>query len=72
MCYMIVGCTILKSSSENEYRDMISAAFEVTWLVRVLEELDVSNLKSVNLYCNNQSAIHITKNHVFHERTYFS
>ena len=48
---------------------MASAAAEVTWVVRLLEELGVSNLKPVELYCDNQSALHIAKNLVFHERT---
>lgn len=60
--------TISKSSAESEYRAMASAAAEVTW-VRLLEELGVSNLKPVTLNCDNQSALHIAKNPVFHERT---
>lgn len=48
---------------------MASAASEVTWTVRLLEELGVSNLQPITLHCDNQSAIHIAKNPVFHERT---
>ncbi|KAL8090553.1 hypothetical protein AgCh_039850 [Apium graveolens] len=54
--------TVSRSSSEAEYRSMSSAASEVTWLVRLLEELGVTHLKPVTLYCDNQSAIHIAKN----------
>lgn len=61
--------TVSRSSSEAEYRTMASAACEVTWLVRLLEELGVNNLTSVTLHCDNQSAIYIAKNPVFHERT---
>lgn len=61
--------TISRSSSEAEYRAMASAASEVTWCVRLLEELGVDNLKPVTLHCDNQSALHIAKNPVFHERT---
>ncbi|XP_074336065.1 uncharacterized protein LOC141673233 [Apium graveolens] len=53
---------VYRSSSEAEYRSMSNAASEVTWLVRLLEELGVTNLKPVTLYCDNQSAIHIAKN----------
>lgn len=56
---------VSKSSSEAEYRAM----FEVTWLVRLFEELGVSKLKPVTLHCDNQSSIYIAKNHVHHERT---
>ena len=61
--------TVSKSSSEAEYRAMASAASEVAWTVRLLEELGVQKLKHVTLYCDNQSALHIARNLVFHERT---
>lgn len=48
---------------------MASAASEVTWLVRLLEELGVNNLKPITLHCDNQSALYIAKNPVFHDRT---
>ena len=48
---------------------MAAAASEVTWLVRLLEEMGVSNLRPVTLHCDNQSAIYIAKNPVFHDRT---
>ncbi|XP_057543521.1 uncharacterized mitochondrial protein AtMg00810-like [Amaranthus tricolor] len=61
--------TISKSSSEAEYRAMQQATSEITWLVNLLEELNVTSLKPVTLYCNNQSAMQIAKNPVYHERT---
>lgn len=61
--------TISESSSEAEYRAMAQASAEVTWLVRLLEELGVSGLKPIKLHCDNQSALQIAKNPVFHERT---
>lgn len=48
---------------------MVSAASEVTWLVRLLAELGITNLTPVRLHCDNQSTIYIINNHVFHERT---
>lgn len=61
--------TVSRSSPESECRAMAAAASEVTWLVRLLGELGVSQLQPVNLHCDNQSAIYIAKNPVFHERT---
>ena len=61
--------TVSKSSAEAEYRAMSQAAGEVTWLVRLLSELGVSQSQPVTLHCDNQSALQIAKNHVFHERT---
>jgi len=64
--------TISRSSSEAEYRTMAQAALEVTWLVRLLEELDINNLTLVTLNCNNQSTLHIARNTVFQleDKTY--
>lgn len=61
--------TVSRSSSVAEYRAMTAAAAEVTWLVRLLQELGVNDLTLVTLHCDNQSAIHIAKNPIFHERT---
>ena len=61
--------TVSKSSSEAEYRAMASAAFEVTWTVRLLEELGVTNLLPMTLHCDNQSALNIAHISVFHYRT---
>ena len=46
---------------------MAAAAAEVTWVVRLLEELNVTNPKPVVLHCDNQSALYIAWNPVFHE-----
>ena len=61
--------TVSKSSSEAEYRAMSSAASEVAWVVRLLADLQIHSLQPVTLHCDNQSAIHIAKNPIFHERT---
>lgn len=48
---------------------MASASSEITWTVRLLEELGITDLKPVTLHCDNQSALHIARNLVFHDRT---
>lgn len=48
---------------------MASASAEITWLVSLLNDFGITNFQPVNLYCDNQSAMHIAKNPVFHERT---
>ncbi|WJX63250.1 hypothetical protein P8452_48162 [Trifolium repens] len=40
-----------------------------TWLVYLLTDLNVQCVKPPVLYCDNQSALHIAANPVFHERT---
>ena len=61
--------TVSKSSGEAEYRAMSQAAAEVTWLVRLMFQLGIPHSQPVTLHCDNQSALQIVKNLVFHERT---
>ncbi|XP_021721511.1 uncharacterized protein LOC110689087 [Chenopodium quinoa] len=49
--------TVSMSSAEAEYRAMAAASTEVTWLVRLLTELGIVDLKPVKLSCDNQSTI---------------
>lgn len=48
---------------------MSQDASEETWMVTLLEEFIVSYVTPVVLHCDNQLAIHIAKNPIFHERT---
>ena len=57
------------SSTEVEYRALADTTFELVWLQWLLKNLDVFTSSTTPLYCDNQSAIHITHNDVFHERT---
>jgi len=61
--------TVARSSVEAEYRAMAQAAAKITWLVSPLKQLGVAQLKHVILHCDNQSALHIASNPIFHERT---
>ncbi|KAG6430212.1 hypothetical protein SASPL_108274 [Salvia splendens] len=61
--------TISRSSAEAEYRAMAQATCEVVWAKALLEDFGVKTDKAVPLYCDNQSAIYICSNPVFHERT---
>lgn len=57
------------SSAEAEYRSMSKATAEITWVCRLLSDFGVIFSSPVSLFCDNQVAIHIAKNPVFHERT---
>jgi len=48
---------------------MASATCELQWLLYLLRDLNVTCAKLPVLYCDNQSAMHIAANPVFHERT---
>ena len=48
---------------------MASAACELVWLKQLLQELQFGDITQMRLVCDNQTALHISSNHVFHERT---
>ena len=47
---------------------MASAAAELTWLTYLLNDIGFCIPKAPTLLCDNLSAIHMTKNPVFHAR----
>jgi len=61
--------TVSRSSSEAEYHALASASCELQWLLYLLKDLHIQCSKLHVLFFDNQSAIHIAANPVFHERT---
>ena len=57
------------SSTEAEYCALADTTSELLWLRWFLKDLGVSTSFATHLYGDNQSAIHITHNDVFHEQT---
>ncbi|KAM0970849.1 hypothetical protein ACFX13_019124 [Malus domestica] len=60
---------IARSSAEAKYRAMTATACELIWLKRLLLDLGFPITTPMSLMCDNQAAMHITANPVFHERT---
>jgi hypothetical protein len=60
---------VSKSSTKSEYRAMSLACSEIIWLRGLLAELDFSLTDPTPLHADNTSAIQITANPVYHERT---
>ncbi|GKE32295.1 ribonuclease H-like domain-containing protein, partial [Tanacetum coccineum] len=58
-----------KSSAEAEYRAMNNVTCEIIWILKILKDLNVSVELHVPVSCDSSSAIQITANPVFHERT---
>ncbi|KAH9651061.1 hypothetical protein KPL70_026606 [Citrus sinensis] len=56
------------SSTEAEFIATTEAVKEAMWLRGLLNELWLSQ-KTVQVFCDNQSAIHLVKNQMYHERT---
>jgi hypothetical protein len=61
--------TVSLSSVEAEYIAMTGTCCVLTWLRYLLTDLHMPVSDPITLFCDNQDALHIVKNHVFHERT---
>ena len=61
----IVSC----SSAEAEYRAMRKLTSELIWIRNLLRDLGIETSTPITMHCDNQAAIHIASNNVFHERT---
>ena len=56
------------SSTKAEYMALTEAIKEALWLFGLIKELKVSQ-QQINVYCDNQGAMLLSKNQVIHERT---
>ncbi|KAG7597916.1 Reverse transcriptase RNA-dependent DNA polymerase [Arabidopsis suecica] len=56
------------SSTESEYMSLTEAVKEAVWLKGLLKEFGFDQ-RSVEIFCDSQSAIALSKNNVHHERT---
>ena len=61
----VVSC----SSAEAEYRAMRKLTSELIWIKGLLKDLGIETTTPITMHCDNQAAIHIASNSVFHERT---
>nr|GEY48941.1 retrovirus-related Pol polyprotein from transposon TNT 1-94 [Tanacetum cinerariifolium] len=76
--FLVQGCVVswkatlqhvvALSTTEAEYMALTETVNEAIWLSGLLEELGVE-LNTMTVNCDNQGAIHLSRNHVFHERT---
>eukprot|EP00253_Pinus_taeda_P024371 PITA_24371 len=57
------------STAEVEYVAATTAACQAVWLRRVLKDLCHEQENGTTIYCDNSSAIALSKNSVFHKRT---
>ena len=60
---------VARFSAEAEYRAMASTTCELIWLKQLLKELQFGEVNQMTLICDNQAALHISSNPIFHERT---
>lgn len=56
------------STTEAEYISLTEAIKEALWIKGFVSEMGYKQ-KSATVFCDSQSAIHLSKNAMFHERT---
>ncbi|KAL0317673.1 UNVERIFIED_CONTAM: Retrovirus-related Pol polyprotein from transposon TNT 1-94 [Sesamum angustifolium] len=61
--------TVAQSSVEAEYIATAAISNQAIWLRRILEDIGEKQEEPTTIYCDNKSAIAITKNSVQHSRT---
>lgn len=61
--------TISRSTVETEYRSLSATVCELLWLSYVAADLQLKLAYPITLWCDNQAALHIVSNPMFHERT---
>ncbi|KAL0340068.1 UNVERIFIED_CONTAM: Retrovirus-related Pol polyprotein from transposon RE1 [Sesamum radiatum] len=61
--------TVAQSSAEAEYIAAAATSNQAIWLRRILEDIGEKQEEPTTIYCDNKSAIAITKNPVQHSRT---
>ncbi|KAL0406467.1 UNVERIFIED_CONTAM: Retrovirus-related Pol polyprotein from transposon RE1 [Sesamum latifolium] len=61
--------TVSRSTAEVEYRSMGSSIYELSWILFLLQDFGFVVPTLIPFLCDNQAALHIVNNFVFHERT---
>ena len=56
------------STAEAEYIAVVSSCSQLVWMNQMLKEYNVEQ-DVLTLYCDNLSAINISKNHIQHSKT---
>jgi len=61
--------TVSLSSAESEYQAMAKTIYEIVWIRGLLSDLGVQVEGPSKLFCDDDAALKLAANPVFHERT---
>ncbi|GKD97476.1 ribonuclease H-like domain-containing protein, partial [Tanacetum coccineum] len=61
--------TLSRSSAEAEYRGVVNAVAETSWIRNLLRELHTPLFTTTLVYCDNVSVVYMYANPVQHQRT---
>lgn len=54
---------------EVEYRTIMSRTKQLVWVKQFLQILNFHDIQQMKIYCDNQVALHIISNPMFHKKT---
>lgn len=57
-----------RSSAEAQYKALAITTSEIIWLQQLLQDFGIKSSTPALLFCDNQDAIHLASNPMFHER----
>jgi hypothetical protein len=57
------------STTEEEYLATCSTSYEVVWLRKLLARIFDLKLEVNCIFCDNESCIKLSENHVFHDKS---
>lgn len=61
--------SVALSTIEAKYKAKVGATCEAIWLYKILCDLKLQQMQPTNLHWNNQCAIKMTKNPIYHSKT---
>ncbi|KAG8480057.1 hypothetical protein CXB51_025173 [Gossypium anomalum] len=59
---------VSRSTAEAEYRSLAAATSDVTWLLSLLQELQVSSVDTPTIWCDSSSTVAVAANPVLHSK----
>ena len=61
--------SIALSTAEAEYVAVVSCCTQLLWMMKTLQDIQITCTPPISILCDNTSAISISKNPVMHSKT---
>lgn len=67
--YLESNNVVPRSNVDDDYQARAMVTYELVRVKQLLHELKFGSVDQMKLYCDNQDALHIASNIIFHEKT---
>ena len=65
---IVQAIVVSRSTIESVYRAMSQSTCEIMWIHNLLTDIGLKHDTAAKLWCDNQVALHITTNPIYHKR----